>query len=369
MNPNEIVVHVVNRQRCDVVLYFFRERVCQASEPTHRHAHGEVLTFDITGRDVLRIRVPDLWFLLASDALRRRVAHIGAALIDRAAVHLHQDRIVHIAVKGLIDRKQVQPVTISAQLNAVCHAAREIVYKCLRRAPIAPTNPPEQTSLVSASIATQVQVSPACGFFSRILGVTLACLAPTKDQISSHCTLWHGKLTSDLLRYSEQAALSSTKSLATVFLATPVMRTVARIELPSTNAETTWICLALSSLFILNYYYIGQALGQVENGPFVSTEEQNSAVGKFTIERAEVRKQKGILLLKILDSCKILGEASYKINASNIHTKVLDDARSVYEGIENDGGLKKLIESIIEFKRLNERDEGLSNALRRYEID
>ena len=101
----------------------------------------------------------------------------------------------------------------------------------------------------------------------------------------------------------------------------------------------------------------------------MSTEEQNSAVGKFTIERAEVRKQKGILLLKILDSCKILGEASYKINASNIHTKVLDDARSVYEGIENDGGLKKLIESIIEFKRLNERDEGLSNALRRYEID
>ena len=36
-----------------------------------------------------------------------------------------------------------------------------------------------------------------------------------------------------------------------VFLLTPVMRTVERIEHPSTRAETTATCLAVLSLFIL----------------------------------------------------------------------------------------------------------------------
>ncbi len=36
-----------------------------------------------------------------------------------------------------------------------------------------------------------------------------------------------------------------------VFFATPVMRTVERMELPSTRAETTWTCCALLNLFIL----------------------------------------------------------------------------------------------------------------------
>lgn len=39
--------------------------------------------------------------------------------------------------------------------------------------------------------------------------------------------------------YSEQAEPKSTRSLVTVFFATPVIRTVPRIELPSTKHRTT----------------------------------------------------------------------------------------------------------------------------------
>jgi hypothetical protein len=37
----------------------------------------------------------------------------------------------------------------------------------------------------------------------------------------------------------------------TVFLATPVIRTVARMELPSTRQRTTAVLLAVESVFIL----------------------------------------------------------------------------------------------------------------------
>ena len=47
------------------------------------------------------------------------------------------------------------------------------------------------------------------------------------------------------------AAPSSTSSLATVFFATPVMRTVARMRQPSTSAATTATRFAMLNLFIL----------------------------------------------------------------------------------------------------------------------
>src|ERR1700690_4633412 len=96
----------------------------------------------------------------------------------------------------------------------------------------------EQTTFLSASMATQVHTSPQIRF-STIGGVTFFCLAPTKDQISSTWTRLQERFTRVLFMYSEQAAPSSTSSFAIVFLATPVMRTVARIELPSTSAATT----------------------------------------------------------------------------------------------------------------------------------
>src|SRR4051812_5837533 len=54
-----------------------------------------------------------------------------------------------------------------------------------------------------------------------------------------------------LSSYSEHATPISPSNLMIVFFATPVMRTMLRIEHPSTRAEMTWQRLAVGSLFIL----------------------------------------------------------------------------------------------------------------------
>ena len=81
---------------------------------------------------------------------------------------------------------------------------------------------------------------------------TFFCFAPTNDQISSHWTRVTGRCGRSRRGTSAHAAPSSTSSLTIVFFATPVMRTVARMQLPSTRAATTAVRFALFSL-IHNY--------------------------------------------------------------------------------------------------------------------
>src|ERR1035441_7119122 len=111
----------------------------------------------------------------------------------------------------------------------------------------------EQMSLGAASMATQVHALPMPSSSFRLVGMFLS-LAPTKDQISSHCTRLAARLTRALSRYSEHAAPSSIRSFVTVFLATPVRRTVERMEHPSTSAETTSARFTESSRFIFLFW-------------------------------------------------------------------------------------------------------------------
>lgn len=140
MNPDEIVVHVVDRQRCDVVLDFLRERIGQSCVAAHLHPHGQVLALDVAGANVARIRAADLGFLLASDALSGAIADLGS-LARTAPVVLHQDCVIDIGTKGRFDGVKIQLEAVRSQLNAVGHAAREIVNKAFGREPIAGADP------------------------------------------------------------------------------------------------------------------------------------------------------------------------------------------------------------------------------------
>ncbi len=68
-----------------------------------------------------------------------------------------------------------------------------------------------------------------------------------KAQISSHWTRRQVSPRSFSSWYSEHACPSSTNSLVTVLLAAPVMRTVARMLLPSTTSMEAEITLRLQS--------------------------------------------------------------------------------------------------------------------------
>jgi hypothetical protein len=52
MNPAEIVVHAVERNRGDMILDLLGESVRQPSKPAHVHSHREVLALDVAGGDV-----------------------------------------------------------------------------------------------------------------------------------------------------------------------------------------------------------------------------------------------------------------------------------------------------------------------------
>ena len=52
MLPTEIVIHEVKGNAVRVILNFLGEGIRQASEPAHRHPHGQVVALNVTGRDV-----------------------------------------------------------------------------------------------------------------------------------------------------------------------------------------------------------------------------------------------------------------------------------------------------------------------------
>jgi hypothetical protein len=55
MNPAEIVMHVMERDRVLQILQLFAESVRQPRKPTHRHSHGEILALNIARRNVVVI--------------------------------------------------------------------------------------------------------------------------------------------------------------------------------------------------------------------------------------------------------------------------------------------------------------------------
>ena len=53
MNPAKIVIHEIERQRVLVILQLLGKSIRQSREPSHQHAHREVLPLNVAGRNVL----------------------------------------------------------------------------------------------------------------------------------------------------------------------------------------------------------------------------------------------------------------------------------------------------------------------------
>ena len=124
MDSAEVVVHVVDRDRGNVIFDLFGECIRQAREAAHLHPHREVLPLDVAGRDVLRIGIADLRFLLAAKALGRRVACLRGGLARNAStVDLHQYGVIDVTLKRIVDRVQIPAQAVGRQLNAVCETA------------------------------------------------------------------------------------------------------------------------------------------------------------------------------------------------------------------------------------------------------
>ena len=76
MHSCEIVVHEMNGNGINQVLNLLRKPISKARKSTHTHSHCQVLPFDVTRGDVLRIGVSDDIINDGSDALSRAIPRV-----------------------------------------------------------------------------------------------------------------------------------------------------------------------------------------------------------------------------------------------------------------------------------------------------
>src|ERR1700730_5916112 len=109
----------------------------------------------------------------------------------------------------------------------------------------------ETTSLVSASKAVQVQVSPApsTGFF---IAATFFCLAAVKLQISSTWTRLAFTSRTCSLCKAAQTSPAASRSFETVLIDTSHTREIDRRDDPSQSKERIWARVSRDSLFVAN---------------------------------------------------------------------------------------------------------------------
>jgi hypothetical protein len=123
MHAGEVVPHVVQVDRMNVVLDLLGKRIGQPGEPTHRHTHREVLPLDIAGADVSRIGIADHFDALGAKTLRRAVAFLRFGVVSE---NLHQLRVVHVGPEGMGNGVQVHLVAVRGQLHAIRKASLNI---------------------------------------------------------------------------------------------------------------------------------------------------------------------------------------------------------------------------------------------------
>jgi hypothetical protein len=101
MNPAEIVVHIMERNRVLQVLQFLAKCVRQPSEPAHRHSHRQILAFDKACRNVgvIGVALDDRF----SFAHAHGWAVAGFRRVFNFAVNLLKHRVVDVRPESILN--------------------------------------------------------------------------------------------------------------------------------------------------------------------------------------------------------------------------------------------------------------------------
>src|ERR1035441_10302038 len=105
---------------------FLLQPLVSLVEPSHTHAHREVLALHVTGADVLRIGFAHNWHDARSDALRGAVALLFAGILT---VQLDEHGVVDLRPKGIFHGIQVRLMAVRGQLHTMTETACEILNK------------------------------------------------------------------------------------------------------------------------------------------------------------------------------------------------------------------------------------------------
>ena len=165
--------------------------------------------------------------------------------------------VVDLAKLGEVDVRPERPVdshqvgveAVAGELHPVRQSAGKVADEDLGVLVGPLSDKPRRHQLRSASMAVKVHTSPQPNSPSCSAG-TFFALALQYAQTSSTSSLLQARSVNAPSWYSWHAWPRSTRRFATVFLAAPVIRTVDRIDMPSTRQPTICAHLAVDSLFI-----------------------------------------------------------------------------------------------------------------------
>lgn len=130
VDADEIVVQEVNRERMAKILDLLGEGIRQARESALLHSDGQILAFDVAGRDVLADRLTVDSGLLGRFEPRGRVSLLAFGIGGRAVV-LHKLGEVDFIGEGMFDRFQIHRVSVRRQLNAIGEPRRQVGHEVL----------------------------------------------------------------------------------------------------------------------------------------------------------------------------------------------------------------------------------------------
>src|SRR6185437_10858941 len=111
MHAAKIVVGDVQAHRRLMVFKLFAEAVCQSSEASAGHAHGQILPLDVAGRNLSGHAA----YYIAAYCyyLRRRIAYSGSGPQVGYGIGLYDLTVRNAIAKRHADRGGVRPKTVS----------------------------------------------------------------------------------------------------------------------------------------------------------------------------------------------------------------------------------------------------------------
>lgn len=167
MNPAEIVIHVVKRNRVFQVLELLGVRIGQARESAHGHAHREILALNVGRGNVVVIGVATNYRLARSHADCRAVAGFWPLL--RIAVNLLEHRIINLCAKRILNCAQIGAVSVCCQLHAIRQTVCQIVHEVICAPGVTLADEPARNEL-----GFRIQRNP-CPNIARALRFHLGC--------------------------------------------------------------------------------------------------------------------------------------------------------------------------------------------------
>ena len=182
MNPAEIVVHVEQSYRVNMIVDLLAESVCQSRESAHVHTHGEILALDETSRDVLRIGRANDFYALCAKTLCGAVSLVPFRVVT---VDLHQLRVIDLVRKRIRDGAQIHFVAVRCDLDAIRHPRCHVLKERASKPGVPVSNHPTKNKLricVNCHKRPDIADNPIP---LKLFQCDVLSLQPTNDQISS----------------------------------------------------------------------------------------------------------------------------------------------------------------------------------------